>query len=270
MQNQLLSARIPGQSVMAKLASIHLLDPPRTFLGRFFGSSPLGKDSWSWYQGAVGEVAVAGRLATLGPDWTVLHSVPVGKAASDIDHVIVGPGGVFTINTKNHASQPVWVAGRTFMVAGQKQRHIPNSVYEARRASNLLSRVVNETVRVRPLIVVVSPRGLTIKEPPADVVVLTDGQLVPWLRRQPPVLGPSTLRRLAEAAVQPGTWRQTPLEAEDPIAVRNGYESLRALVERAGRRRAAWRVAVLAGPIATLLIVSSGVPGSILRYLLQR
>jgi hypothetical protein len=156
------------------------------------------------------------------------------------------------------------------MVAGQKLRHIPNSVYEARRASNLLSRVVNETVRVRPLIVVVSPRGLTIKEPPAEVVVLTDGQLVPWLRRQPPVLGPNTLRRLADAAVQPGTWRQVPLQAEDSIAVWNGYESLRALVERARRRRAAWRVAVLAGPIATLLIFSSGVPGGIVRFLLQR
>ena len=32
-------------------------------------------------------------LADLGPEWTVLHAVPVGAKASDIDDVLIGPAG---------------------------------------------------------------------------------------------------------------------------------------------------------------------------------
>ena len=49
----------------------------------------------------------------------MLDAVPVGTGSTDIDHVLVGPGGVFTINTKHHLGQPVWVARRTLMVAGE-------------------------------------------------------------------------------------------------------------------------------------------------------
>ncbi|WP_371261683.1 nuclease-related domain-containing protein [Arthrobacter sp. ov118] len=31
--------------------------------------------------------------------------MPVGAGASDVDHVLIGPAGVFTLNTKNHAGQ---------------------------------------------------------------------------------------------------------------------------------------------------------------------
>ncbi|MBG6212216.1 hypothetical protein RCH23_000129 [Cryobacterium sp. CAN_C3] len=44
-------------------------------------------------------------LSKLGPEWTVLHAVPVGSGSSDIDHVVIGPAGVFTINTKNHTGK---------------------------------------------------------------------------------------------------------------------------------------------------------------------
>lgn len=267
MPDQLLSDRIPGQSVMVQALMTHRLDPPRTFLGRLLGASPLGKDSGPWYQGALGEISVAGRLATLGPGWTVLHSVPVGNGSSDIDHIIIGPGGVFTINTKNHASQPVWVAGRTFMVAGQKKRHIPNALYEAGRASQLLSRAVNGPVRVRPLIAVVNPKSLTIKEAPSEAIVLTDAQLVRWLRSRPPVLGPDMLARLEMAAIQPRTWRQRPLDQEDALAVWKDFESLRLMVEQARKRRA---ICALAVPAAALVAVSSGIPGHILQVLFQR
>ncbi len=100
------SARIPGQAVMTELLRLRRLDRSRTILGRFFGSSRLGPGSWPWNQGAEGELAVASCLARLGPEWTVLHSIPVGNGTSDIDHVVIGPGGVFTINTKTMRPWP--------------------------------------------------------------------------------------------------------------------------------------------------------------------
>ena len=75
---------------------------------------------------------------------------PVGKGDSDIDHVVIGPGGVFTINTKNHSGQKVWVAGRIFLVNGQKQPHLRNAGHEAQRASRLLSAAAGFRVDVVP------------------------------------------------------------------------------------------------------------------------
>ena len=103
-----------------------------------FGVSPLSADEQSWYSGALGERAVGRMLSALDDSWTVLHAVPVGKGTSDIDHVAIGPGGVFTVNTKHHPGRTVWFAPRTFMVAGQKQPYIRNSEHEAERATKKL------------------------------------------------------------------------------------------------------------------------------------
>ncbi len=53
-----------------------------------------------WGRGAAGERKVGAILDGLGPDWHALHGVYLGHG--DIDHVLVGPGGVFTVETKSH------------------------------------------------------------------------------------------------------------------------------------------------------------------------
>ena len=54
-------------------------------------------------RGAEGERKVGAILEGLGPDWHVLHGVWLGHG--DIDHVLVGPGGAFTIETKANRGQ---------------------------------------------------------------------------------------------------------------------------------------------------------------------
>jgi hypothetical protein len=96
--------------------------PSRSPVARALGVSPLDEERTAWYRGALGEATVGRLLEKLPEGWTVLHAVPVGKGDSDIDQVVIGPGGVFTINTKNHAGQKVWVAGRTLLVSGHPVR----------------------------------------------------------------------------------------------------------------------------------------------------
>lgn len=96
-------------------------------------------DEPAWRIGADGEVAVADQLARLGPQWHVLHAVRGGNRGSDIDHVVIGPGGVFTVNAKNHPHTNVWVGGDTFMVNGQRLPYVRNSRFEARRAARMLT-----------------------------------------------------------------------------------------------------------------------------------
>ena len=102
--------RCPGQSVIEELLRLQADSPARSALSRMFGRSPLTAAATSWYQGAKGEIAVGRLLTNLPPEWTVLHALPVGTRGSDIDHIGVGPGGVFTINTKHHKDKKVWVA----------------------------------------------------------------------------------------------------------------------------------------------------------------
>jgi hypothetical protein len=65
-----------------------------------FGWS-LGFDARSlrWLWGAAGEEWTAEELKKLGPEWCVYHDIPDGRG--NWDHVVVGPPGVFTIDSKN-------------------------------------------------------------------------------------------------------------------------------------------------------------------------
>lgn len=105
-----LKERMAGHSVIEKLLADREGQRPPSLLGRIFGADPLSPEDHRWYKGALGEIAVGRLLERLGAEWTVLHAVPVGTGASDIDHILIGPAGVFTLNTKNHTDQAVWVA----------------------------------------------------------------------------------------------------------------------------------------------------------------
>lgn len=249
-----LSDRIPGQSVIEKLLAEREGEPSRSFLGRIFGADPLSPDNHPWYKGALGEITVGRILERLGPEWTVLHAVPVGAGTSDIDHVLIGPAGVFTLNTKNHEGQSVWVAGRTLMVAGKKQRHLHNAGYEAARAAKLLTRGANQAVEVTGVVVIVAPKSMTIRESPSGAAVVTDRQLLRRLNSRPTVLSPGQVALVTAAAVRPGTWHRNPLVGADAAVLQHEFTALRTLVDRARLRRAGWILALL---IAALVVLAS-------------
>lgn len=121
----------------------------RRFFAWLLGTNPVstGRTSpvhpaQSWLVGAAGERQVAEVLLSLtrsDPLWQSIHSVPVGTRGSDIDHVVLGPGGIFTINTKHHPRGKVWVGGDVTPVNGVARPYVRSSRHEAARASRLLS-----------------------------------------------------------------------------------------------------------------------------------
>ena len=254
-----LGARIPGQAVIEELLALQSKERPRSAFQRIFGVSPLSSESQTWYRGALGEVAVGRILENLGPEWLVLHAVPVGTGSTDIDHVLIGPAGIFTINTKNHSGQPVWVAGRTLMVAGRKTRHLYNAAHEAARASKLLTAGAGFPVKVSAVVVIVEPKSLTIKARPEQVAVVTAAQLLRWLRGFKPVLSPVELARISSVAVQPGTWHRRPAPQCDQLALQRRFDGLRILVNQARRRRSAWMLGVPALVFMTLTNLGAAV-----------
>ena len=191
----------PGQSAQAQadkiLATVH---PFKRLLHRVFGLNVAGE---SWRLGALGERLVGAEMTKLGPEWRSLHAIPVGVRGSDIDHLLIGPGGVFTVNTKNHSRSRVWCGGRLVMVNGRKTHYVRNSIHEAARASRILSAACGHSIHVSGLLAfIVAPRNLTIKRPrgPIPVTFLYYQQLRKWGRNLPSVLSPEQVEAIYEAA----------------------------------------------------------------------
>ncbi len=143
---------------MRTLIALGLLAIQTTFAGRAFGlRSPLfiGSELLLLFcilvisryvlplvdrhdRGATGEEHVGGLLERLGEEgWQVIHDASLGRG--DIDHIAIGPAGVYTIETKSHPG-PIAV-GR---VHGAVLR-------QANAQRELLERVVE--IPVQPLIV---------------------------------------------------------------------------------------------------------------------
>ena len=163
----------------------------------------------AWRLGAKGEALVGKQLAKLGPEWRALHSVPIGDRGSDIDHVAMGPGGVYTINAKNHPHKKVRVHGNSIFVNGTRVHYVRNSRYEADRAHRILSEAVGFPVPVVGLIAFIGVHeGFTVKAQPKDgrVVVLPRRGLADWLSRRGTVLYPDQLAAIYEVARRSTTW----------------------------------------------------------------
>lgn len=195
-----------GQAARARALAERQSAPVMTFLARFLR---IHTEERAWRIGADGEEMVAARLAKLPDSWRVLHALPVGDRDADIDHLVIGPGGVFTINTKHHPHANVWVGGNTFMVNGQRYPYIRNANHEALRASKLLSRASRQLIEVTGVIAVVGAhRGLTVKQQPEGVRVMGRQRLVKWLRTQLPTLSAAQVESIYAVARRSDTWQR--------------------------------------------------------------
>jgi hypothetical protein len=168
--------------------------------------------------------------------------------------VLIGPPGVFTLNTKNHTGQAVWVAGRTLMVAGKKQRHLHNAAHEASRAAGLLTRTVGNPVPVTGVVVILSPKSLTVKAKPEGAAVVTGDRLLSWIRHQPVILTPGEITVITAAAANPKTWHRSPPTATAPDRLRREFAALRTAVNKARARRIGWLLALMIG--ITLIVTT--------------
>lgn len=194
----------PGALVRARAQELRRQAPIWTLVARVLG---IHTDERDFRVGAAGEAVVARRLRALrGSGWRVIHSVPVGTKGSDIDHLVIGPPGVFCLNTKHHPGGQVWVGRDDVLVNGRPTPYVRNARFEATRSSRALGAACGFPVAVRPAIVVVCAR-LTVRVQPRRVHVVDDRSLVRWLAGERPVLGPAELDAIFDRARRAATWR---------------------------------------------------------------
>lgn len=202
-----LSLNGPGASAQTEALAKRAEAPVKTTLARVLR---VHTDERAWRVGAKGERLVAEQLDKLvrrDRRWTAIHAIPVGSRGTDIDHLVIGPGGVFSLNTKHHPDADVWVGGDTFMVNGTRTPYVKRSRSEAQRATRLLSQALGRPVPVTGLIVPVGCNApIKVKTAPRDVYVVTRRDLVSWFSALGQVWTETDLTAIWEAARRSTTW----------------------------------------------------------------
>ena len=139
--------------------------------------------------GLLGEQAVAEQLQLLcAKSYQIFHDVP-GGGKWNIDHVVVGPAGVFAIETKARTKRPgpngepdfkAVFDGRVIRFAGHADRKaLEQARANAKWLSSMLSKATGEAVSVQA-IVALPGWMVDIKTKDCDVKVLS-GKQVPGL-----------------------------------------------------------------------------------------
>jgi len=253
-----LDENLAGQAAIVALLRAQADRPPRSRLARVFGASPLGSESRPWYHAALSEIEVGDVLSRLPPEWSVLHALPVGVGSSDLDHIVIGPGGVFIVNTKNHPGQVIWVSQRAFLVSGIRYPYIRNMEYEMGRTERLLSVAAGTPVEVSGVLAVVAAKSLTVREKHRDVSVLPSGRLAEWFLEQPRLLGEEEVAAIVESASLESTWHVSATRIDDRGSLRESFEALRRDVRHAWRRQVLWAtLATLVGAGGFVLVTFS-------------
>jgi hypothetical protein len=240
---------VPAQALLERLADLQAIGG--FALDIDYHKVRISDDARSWYLGALGERRVGKLLQQLGSEWTVLNSVPVGSSTSDIDHIVIGPGGVFTMNTKNHSGATVWVRGHGLMVNGQKQRYLAHTTHEAQRAAKKLSQATGIRVPVTGVLAFVGLKKLDIREAPhaegVGIALWHERELVKRLTNSPRVLDQQQLQAIVAVANNPHVWHVRPRPQRDVSALERDFEVLERGVRHQDRIVA--RRKVIAGTI---------------------
>jgi hypothetical protein len=155
-------------------------------------------DPSRWARGAAGEIVTAALLESLSRKrWVVLHDLALPGSRANVDHLVIGPTGVWVVDTKAYRGRVV-ARRRQVLVAGAPMRTAA-VCWEAQVVSRLLG------VNARP-VVAVHARGLPRRgRRVSGVRVLPAGRLLRRLRRGQhlwPRLGRRGVRELGQLAEQ--------------------------------------------------------------------
>ena len=115
-----------------------------------------------------------------------------------IDHLVVGPGGVFSIHIEHQPGAKVWVSEHKVTINGRDTEHLRTARFGARYAGGLLTDACGFTVTVKSVLVLVDATTVQTLSCPAEVHVRTQHDIRDWLCKQPFRLDPDTIRAVSD------------------------------------------------------------------------
>lgn len=176
-----------------------------------FVGPAVDRDIGRWRRGAEGEEVVGRILEQLSADgWHVLHDVTFGRG--NIDHIVVGPGGVFTVETKSYRGR--------ISLDGIDPKMLTQAYAEKKTLEEKTG------VAAQPLLVF--SRAFVIGSVPAQrrgVTILPARMLPGFFSRQRPTLSPDEAQAIfqqlalavGQAATPPELGSRSPNPSQAPL-----------------------------------------------------
>lgn len=157
----------------------------------------LSSEMGSWRTGADAEDRTARALAELEAEgFVVLHDRRKPGTRDNIDHVIVGPTGVFVVETKSY-SGPLSIRGDDVFVGGRRRTDI---VHHARSEADIVQAILAISgggLLVTPILCIHRAELPLLKAEVQGIRVVNERGLVRVLRRTAEVLDPQAVLQVA-------------------------------------------------------------------------
>lgn len=177
-------------------------------------------------QGAEGEAETARALAALPPGWTVLHDLRwPGRRLANVDHVAIGPSGIFVIDSKN------WT-GRITTSGGTLRQNGYNREKTVAGAADAALAVAEQAGGYAPFVhgVITFTGRDDVSAWCRDVAVCCTANLVPMLQGWPARLTPE---HVADASLRLDLAMRSATEPSSPPRSRPVPPSQQSLVRSA-------------------------------------
>jgi hypothetical protein len=209
-------------------------------------------------RGALGEESTARALAALpGLDWRVFHDVHwPGRRYANIDHVVVGPGGLFVIDSKAWAGDIAVADGVLRQNGHRRGRHVRAATDAAMAVAELLPGL--DPSAVKP--VLCFDRDDPIFGWSHEVLVCSTANVATLLTSHPAVLDGPTCLATAESLAQSlkaATDPITPVPPKRQLAKKD--QRARAVKRRRNLSRSV--VSIIAFALLTFFVLEVWLPG---------
>jgi hypothetical protein len=130
------------------------------------------KEGYSWKRGLKGEKVVNRVLERLPQDYFVFYDVKLPGSKGNIDHVVIGPNGIFVIETKNYSGKYAIIADDWYprRYSTSRRKKLPKSPgkqakFNAISLRNFLTKNIN-TNKLKPwvhaIVVLIGQKPLKI------------------------------------------------------------------------------------------------------------
>ncbi|WP_341728044.1 hypothetical protein [Brooklawnia sp.] len=146
------------------------------------------------------------RLSGLDPRWGFLQATRAFGDVTELDHWVVGPGGIYLLNAKHLPGSKLHITGDRFLVDGREQPYVPQIRGEAQRRAGGFSSSMHWEIGITGVIVPVNDRRLVVERFPADVAVIDQPDIANWLVNRPEQFNKRQVMAAFNAARETTLW----------------------------------------------------------------
>lgn len=157
----------------------------------------LAKERVKWLRGGQSEGFVAWLLKDLDDRWHVFNGLQL-EPDSDVDHIVVGPGGVYSISTKGYRGLFEADEQGNLLYNRQPTKLLQATFMQAMKLRDRLTALLGEDVPFVNAVLAVPHGYVAFSGPRRNVWVLNETDLTDVMERAPQRLDGRQVRRLVE------------------------------------------------------------------------